>query len=222
LSATDDSGLAAHRYRRNFTDLTTEQLPFDGTNAFRQSFPIPRVSMGGLTWRKHMSMLKTVTLAAALIAGSTSLAMAQYGGPQYGGPQYGGPQYGGPGGDNSSNGNNGNNGMPPSAYLGPGGYPSYKGSDYQRPSNATNNMPPDAYKGPGGMQNYSSSDFQQGNQAANPAAPAASGGQPLYSYNNQGPGPAPANAAWCQVHYRSYNPATGMFRGFNGVMHPCP
>jgi BA14K-like protein len=42
-------------------------------------------------------------------------------------------------------------------------------------------------------------------------------------YYNYYPGQAPAagNTAWCQNHYRSYNPATGMYRGFDGRMRPC-
>jgi hypothetical protein len=28
--------------------------------------------------------------------------------------------------------------------------------------------------------------------------------------------------AWCESHYRSYNPATGMFMGYDGRYHPCP
>jgi hypothetical protein len=28
--------------------------------------------------------------------------------------------------------------------------------------------------------------------------------------------------AWCESHYRSYNPATGMFLGYDGRHHPCP
>jgi hypothetical protein len=99
-----------------------------------------------------MTMLKTVTLAAALIAGATSLAMAQNG----------------PGGEN------GNNGMPPSAYQGPGAYPNYSSSNFQRPANANNNMPPESYKGPGAYQSYSPAEFG-GNTAANAAASGGSG-----------------------------------------------
>jgi hypothetical protein len=132
-----------------------------------------------------MSMLRTVTLAAALIASATSPTMAQNG----------------PGGANSNNGMppngylgpgaypsyksadyqrpaNAINNMPPNGYLGPGAYPSYKSADYQRPANANNNMPPNGYLGPGAFPSYKSSDFQRGNQAANPAA---SSGRPLYS-----------------------------------------
>jgi hypothetical protein len=103
-------------------------------------------------------MLKTVTLAAALVAGAASLtatplAMAQNG----------------PGGAN------GNNGMPPSGYQGPGGYPSYKSSDFRLPSNASNTMPPQGYQGPAGYPSYKSSDFQQGNPAPNAAASAGYG-----------------------------------------------
>ncbi len=47
---------------------------------------------------------------------------------------------------------------------------------------------------------------------------------PVYDYY---PGPvAPVvgggNVAWCEAHYRSYNPATGMYLGFDGAHHPCP
>lgn len=98
-----------------------------------------------------MSMLRTVTFATALIAGTTSLTMAQ----------------------NSPGG--GNNTMPPSSYLGPGAYPSYNASNYQRPANANNTMPPSGYLGPGGYPSYKSSNVQQ------TANPAAGGGRPRYS-----------------------------------------
>lgn len=61
-----------------------------------------------------MAPVKTVTLAAALIAGTTSLTMAQNA----------------PGG--------GSNGMPPDAYKGPGAYQSYKAEEFQH-GNAGNN-----------------------------------------------------------------------------------
>ncbi len=40
----------------------------------------------------------------------------------------------------------------------------------------------------------------------------------------QGPGaaPAPGSVAYCQARFRSYDPSTGMYRGFDGAMHPCP
>jgi hypothetical protein len=41
-----------------------------------------------------------------------------------------------------------------------------------------------------------------------------------YNYY-QGQGPAAGNAAWCESHYRSYDPTTGMYRGFDGRMRPC-
>jgi hypothetical protein len=104
-------------------------------------------------------MLRTLTLAAALVAGATSLTMAQNG----------------PGSAN------GNNGMPPGGYLGPGGYPSYKSSDFQHPANGTNTMPPSGYLGPGGYPSYKSADFQNGNPAANTAPPRI-GQRHLYAY----------------------------------------
>jgi hypothetical protein len=33
---------------------------------------------------------------------------------------------------------------------------------------------------------------------------------------------AGADAAWCQAHFRSYNPATGTYLGFDGQYHSCP
>jgi BA14K-like protein len=39
------------------------------------------------------------------------------------------------------------------------------------------------------------------------------------------PGPAVAqngDVSYCQSRYRSYNPSTGMYRGFDGQDHPCP
>jgi BA14K-like protein len=164
-----------------------------------------------------MTTLKTVTLAAALAAGATSLAMAQNG----------------PGGANG--------GMPPDSYKGPGAYQSYSSSDFKMPANASNTMPPDSYKGPGAYQSYSASDFQQGNPAANAAASGGSGthqtaqrtgsaantqkvlrnqnGYRLYSSYQ---GPDAGGAAWCGAHFRSYNPETGTYRGFDGAMHACP
>jgi len=45
---------------------------------------------------------------------------------------------------------------------------------------------------------------------------------PAYGY-----APAPVvvaggDPAWCQAHFRSYNPATGMYTGYDGLQHPCP
>lgn len=56
-----------------------------------------------------MTKLKTVTLAAALMVGATSLAMAQN-----------------------------NNGMPPGDYKGPGAYQSYKSEDFQQGNTGAN------------------------------------------------------------------------------------
>jgi hypothetical protein len=127
-----------------------------------------------------MTALKTVTMAAALIAGATSMAMAQSGS---------------------------NNGMPPSSYKGPGSMPMYSSSQvgntganaaatggsgthasslktgsaastqkvignqngYRLSANANNGMPPSSYKGPGSMPMYSS------NTAVNAAASGGGG-----------------------------------------------
>jgi len=70
-----------------------------------------------------------------------------------------------------------------------------------------------------------------GGAAGNAAAPgpgnfpAATSTQyaPGHYYDHyQGQGSATGNTTWCENHYRSYNPATGMYRGFDGRMHPCP
>jgi BA14K-like protein len=167
-----------------------------------------------------MTTLKTVALAAAFIAGATSLTMAQ----------------------NSSS---GSNGMPPTGYKGPGAYQSYSSKEFQSPANANDTMPPASYKGPGAYQRYSSSEFQPGNSEANAAASGGSGTHAtsqktgseettqkvfrnqngyrgLYSYNYPTPGPVAGHMAWCDDHSRSYNPATGLYRGFDDLMHRCP
>jgi BA14K-like protein len=52
----------------------------------------------------------------------------------------------------------------------------------------------------------------------------AYGGGPYYDYV---PGAAPVATAgvdvgWCEAHYRSYNPRTGTYLGFDGQYHSCP
>jgi len=42
---------------------------------------------------------------------------------------------------------------------------------------------------------------------------------PGYTYNYVAPG---GDVGWCEAHFRSYNPATGMYLGFDGQYHPCP
>ena len=54
-----------------------------------------------------------------------------------------------------------------------------------------------------------------------------SDGQPYYPPAAYGPGyyPAPGtgdNASYCASRYRSYDPATGTYLGYDGVRHPCP
>jgi hypothetical protein len=51
----------------------------------------------------------------------------------------------------------------------------------------------------------------------------APGGGNYYDYA-QGPGAAPAagSVAYCEARFHSYDPSTGMYRGFDGTMHPCP
>jgi hypothetical protein len=122
-----------------------------------------------------MSMLRSVTLAVALMAGTTSLTMAQNGMPpsSYLGPAaY--PSYNG---SNFQRPANASNEMMPSGYLGPGAYPSYNGANFQRPANASNEMTPSGYLGPGAYPSYNGANFRQ---AANPAV---SGGRPLYNHS---------------------------------------
>ncbi len=45
-------------------------------------------------------------------------------------------------------------------------------------------------------------------------APAYYDGGPVYEGGD--------GAAYCAQRYRSYNPATGTFRGYDGLDHPCP
>jgi BA14K-like protein len=46
-------------------------------------------------------------------------------------------------------------------------------------------------------------------------------------YNDYAPGvqvgaAAPGGTQWCEMRFRSYNPATGTYMGFDGVPHACP
>lgn len=51
---------------------------------------------------------------------------------------------------------------------------------------------------------------------------------PGYAYTYSAPAPlyegrsVASDTAYCQSHFRSYNPATGMYLGFDGQYHPCP
>ena len=52
-------------------------------------------------------------------------------------------------------------------------------------------------------------------------------GAPYYPPGAYGPGyyRAPGyggDAAYCASRYRSYDPATGTFLGYDGMRHPCP
>jgi len=98
-----------------------------------------------------MTTLKTIVMAVAMIAGATSWAMAQSGPATGGEPPVAG-------------GANASTGMPPAAYKGPGGMPTYKGSDFSSGpalynqaaggAPATTGTPPAGYKGPAGMPTY--------------------------------------------------------------------
>jgi hypothetical protein len=51
------------------------------------------------------------------------------------------------------------------------------------------------------------------------AAPPVYGAPPAPGYVA---GPAGDAVAYCSQRYRSYNPATGTFLGYDGLRHPCP
>ena len=45
-------------------------------------------------------------------------------------------------------------------------------------------------------------------------------GEPAYAYE---PGyPSGSAVAYCERRFRSYNPATGTYLGYDGYHHPCP
>jgi BA14K-like protein len=45
---------------------------------------------------------------------------------------------------------------------------------------------------------------------------------PAYGYAVAPVGVAGNSVAYCEAHFRSYNPATGMYLGYDGRYHPCP
>ena len=52
---------------------------------------------------------------------------------------------------------------------------------------------------------------------------------PAYGYGPYAYAPGPAvvaggggDVAYCEAHFRSYNPATGTYLGYDGQYHPCP
>lgn len=44
---------------------------------------------------------------------------------------------------------------------------------------------------------------------------------PAYTYDYVAPA-AGGSSDWCAARFRSYNPATGMYLGYDGQYHPCP
>jgi hypothetical protein len=42
-------------------------------------------------------------------------------------------------------------------------------------------------------------------------------GEPAYAYE-----PPPRDVAYCERHFRSYDPASGTYLGYDGLRHPCP
>jgi BA14K-like protein len=96
---------------------------------------------------------------------------------------------------------------------GPGygsGYGSGPGPGYApAPDTGYAPAPPEQGYGQGYDQGYSG-----------PTAPG-----PMYEGRSVAVGPADPtdnNVAWCQAHFRSYNPSTGMYLGYDGQQHPCP
>ena len=49
-------------------------------------------------------------------------------------------------------------------------------------------------------------------------------GLPLVAFDQPVPveGPVVASASYCEQRYRSYDPASGTYLGFDGLRHPCP
>lgn len=50
---------------------------------------------------------------------------------------------------------------------------------------------------------------------------AETGGGPVYNYAPGAPAAAAPGATSCEMRFRSYDPATGTFLGFDGLRHPC-
>jgi hypothetical protein len=48
-------------------------------------------------------------------------------------------------------------------------------------------------------------------------------GPPAYAYDDAGPGYGGGDAeAYCERRFRSYDPASGTYAGYDGRRHPCP
>jgi BA14K-like protein len=43
----------------------------------------------------------------------------------------------------------------------------------------------------------------------------------VYAYAPAAPVVVGGGVGWCEAHFRSYNPATGMYLGYDGVYHRC-
>jgi hypothetical protein len=46
--------------------------------------------------------------------------------------------------------------------------------------------------------------------------------RPYYNYAPGQPAPAGGAVAACEERFHSYDPATGMYRGYDGALHHCP
>lgn len=142
---------------------------------------------------------KIALRVAMLVIGTafaTAPALAQQQAPAYQGDQY-----------------LQSDGGPPAAEYGPASQPGF--IDVWS-SGRTYNYDP-------GYGNYDPGYGPDSNYNSAPGPGTATGPTDYYNYF---PGtdatPTGEDTAWCQAHYRSYDPSTGMYRGFDGGMHPCP
>lgn len=87
------------------------------------------------------------------------------------------------------------------------GYGAYDGQHYYNPYNDNYGYDYD-YSQPAPVYEGQPAPVYEGRSVAvDPGTPGAS---------------TSADIAYCQQRFRSYNPSTGMFLGFDGQYHPCP
>ncbi|MCX5481458.1 BA14K family protein [Kaistia geumhonensis] len=156
--------------------------------------------------KRMISAALAAVIGLGAVAATTSTASADWRGPGWGGPGYGGPGWrGGPGYG------------PRPGWYGP------RPGRWYGPARG-------AWYGPGWRGNY------YGGWVGNPGAAAAAGailglgvGAAIASAQNNGgyEVPPPPGVAWqnhvayCQNRYRSYNPATDSFTGYDGRQYRC-
>ena len=83
------------------------------------------------------------------------------------------------------------------------------------------------YYGPGGFDeppppNYG---YDYGPGYYDPGYPAPLASPPVYEGRSVAVGPdtgASDSIAYCQQRFRSYDPSSGTYLGFDGIRHPCP